>query len=168
MKVFSVLGTLDLKFDAVFDIAQRDAGNQIAKSRVFDFADPLDYVAGLQIGLPRRAAGDNAAHDARHFFYAQTVGDRGHHERENHIHDHAGRDDGHPLRHALRHVAARIVRLVRIGYRLGRQIAVRQCRGVVEHWPPIDAPPAPTVCNFARRVSSAIRAGLSSCPSIFT
>ncbi len=107
---------------------KRDAGLQIAKSRVFHVSNLGNFVAQLQIGSPCGAADHRSAHNAGHFRNPDGKCDRRHDESEDDIHNHAGGDDRHPLGHALRHVAARIVWHVRIGNWFRRQIAMRHGR----------------------------------------
>ena len=83
--------------------AKRHGVHQIAKSQraAAGIADLHKRVAGLQVGPPRRLARINGRDSASQIFHTQGVRHGGHQEGEDHVHDHAGRNDRHPLRHAL-------------------------------------------------------------------
>ncbi len=71
--------------------------------------------ADRQVVDPGRGAGRRAADFARLVGHSHAVGDGGENDGEDQVHDHAGRDDRHPLRHRLGRIAARIQLVFLVG-----------------------------------------------------
>ena len=67
-----------------------------------------NLVARLQSRLPRRVARQGRTDHARDVADAHPIGHCGKDDREDQVHDHAGRDNSHPLRHALGWITPRI------------------------------------------------------------
>ena len=115
-------GAPDRERDPLRKVAERHLLLELLEHRHRLSADGDDLVAGPQPGPPGGAAGAHRRGPGGHLANAQAEGERGHEDREDHVHDHAGRDDRHPLRHRLRRVTARIPGRMRIGGRFGREI----------------------------------------------
>ena len=119
---------MDRKLDPLRDVAECHALLQVGKDRILGPADRLDLVAGAETGPPGRTARPHARHLAGEFLDAEPECPRGHQDREDHVHDHACRDDRHAFRHTLGGITPRIPGGMRSGHGLRGQIARCQRR----------------------------------------
>ncbi len=104
---------------------------------------PIRVICRRVAGRLARQRRQPRSHLRRTVFRAhpRPIRDGRHDEGEDDVHNDAGGNDGHPLRDALRHVTARIVRSVGIGNGLGGQIAMREGRRVFVGCGTLTSPP---------------------------
>src|SRR5262245_57414173 len=80
----------------------------VVEHRPLQLVNACEDRAGVDAGLPRRRTRIDPADDRRLLLDAVRIGDHEADAREQQIHDDAGRDDDHPLRHRLVLEGARI------------------------------------------------------------
>ena len=106
----SFAAALILDVEALFQIAaEGDVFLDLFKVRELIFADLQDPVVRLKTSFPCSLTGMHVSDLARSLKRTEHECRDGRQKREDHVHRHAGDDDGETLRHTFRLVAARIV-----------------------------------------------------------
>src|SRR5208337_37362 len=106
-----VLGTLHLEAEGLTPAAENDLERHAVPAQVASPVDRHDLVTGSHAGIIGRRRWLDPANHGGHHDHALTIGVHKAAQAEDHVHDHAGRDDGHPRSDALVAVGPGIGRL---------------------------------------------------------
>ena len=105
---FARLGAKDSKRDSILQVAQRDAAFEVHERGVLGVADRGNFVARANACLVSGRARSDLRDDARNHWHTQAEGNSSKNAGEDDVHNHAGRDDRHALRHGFGEIATAV------------------------------------------------------------